>query len=152
VADPSIILAATDRTAVGDRVIELAATVAHAFGAELHIVHAYSISLEAQLEGGEARAEYERGQHEAAVAHIEKALASTPLAGAAQLHIGPTSPTQAILEGVEYLRPGLVVMGTISRGGIPGLLMGNTAERLVDRIDCALLTLKPNDFVCPVEA
>jgi universal stress protein E len=84
------------------------------------------------------------------VAHIERGLASTPLAGAAELHVGRTSPTQAILEGVERLRPGLVVLGTISRGGIPGLLMGNTAERLVDRIDCALLTVKPADFVCPV--
>ena len=34
-------------------------------------------------------------------------------------------------------------MGTVSRGGIPGLLMGNTAERLINRIDCALLAVKP---------
>lgn len=149
--DPTIILAAVDMTAVGDRVIDLAATVAHALGAELHIVHAFSITLEAQLQGGEAREAFERDTRKAAVAHIEKALAATPLAGAAVLHVGPTSPTQAILEGVERLAPQLVVMGTISRGGIPGLLMGNTAERLIDRIDCALLAVKPDDFVCPVE-
>jgi nucleotide-binding universal stress UspA family protein len=53
---------------------------------------------------------------------------------------------------VKLLRPDLVVMGTVSRGGIPGLLMGNTAERLIDRIDCALLTVKPQDFVCPIPA
>jgi nucleotide-binding universal stress UspA family protein len=28
--------------------------------------------------------------------------------------------------------------------------MGSNAERLIDRIDCALLTVKPKDFVCPV--
>jgi universal stress protein E len=43
------------------------------------------------------------------------------------------------------------VMGTISRGGIPGVLVGNTAERLLPRLDCSLLTVKPEDFVCPVE-
>jgi universal stress protein E len=147
---PSIILAATDLGPVGDRVVALATSVAHALGAELHIVHAYSVSLNAQLERGEARQEYERRKRETAVAHIERIVASTPMAGAVKLHVGLTSPTQAILEGVERLKPGLVVMGTASRGGIAGLLMGNTAERLVDRIDCALLTVKPDDFVCPV--
>ncbi len=149
-ADPSVILAATDLTKVGDRVIELAASVAHGLGAELHVVHAYSISMEVQLEGGEVRRDYEKKTSAAARRHIEDLLSTTPMKGAVKLHIGVTSPTQAILEGVNALRPGLVVMGTVSRGGVPGLLMGNTAERLIDRIDCALLTVKPEDFVCPI--
>lgn len=149
-ADPSVILAATDLTAVGDRVVELAASLADALGAKLHVVHAYSVSMEAQLEGGQARRDYEREKRVAAREHIENVLSSTPMAAAAKLHVGLTSPTQAILEGVEALRPGLVVMGTVSRGGVPGLLLGNTAERLIDRIDCALLTVKPKDFVCPI--
>ena len=148
--NPTLILAATDLTRVGDRVVELAASVADALGATLHIVHAYSVSMEAQFEGGKARQEYEREKRRTAVEHIERVLASTPMAGDATLHVGLTSPTQAVLEGVARLEPGLVVMGTVSRGGIPGLLMGGTAERLVDRIDCALLTVKPEDFVCPV--
>ncbi len=148
--DPSVVLAATDLSAVGDRVVELAASVAHALGAELHVVHAYSITLEAQLEGGERRLEYEHHAREAARAHIERALAHTPMADAATLHIGRGSPTQAILEGVARLGAGLVVMGTVSRGGVPGFLVGNSAERLFDRIDCALLTVKPKDFLCPV--
>jgi universal stress protein E len=85
-----------------------------------------------------------------AVNHIERTLASTPMAGAAKLHVGLTSPTHAILESAEHLKPELVVMETASRGGIAGLLMGNTAERLVDRSNCALLAVKPEDFVCPV--
>ena len=148
--DPSVILAATDLTPVGDRVVVLAASVAHAFGAELHIVHAYALSMEAQLAGGETRQDYEHGKRKTALDQIERALASTPMAGAAKLHVGLTSPTQAVLGGVARLRPGLVVMGTVSRGGVPGLLIGNTAERLIDKIDCALLTVKPEDFVCPV--
>jgi universal stress protein E len=151
-SDPAVILAATDLTPVGDRVVELAASVAHAFGASLHVVHAYSVSLEEQLEGGEARREHERRKGEAALEHIERNLAAGPMASAARLHVGLTSPSHAILEGVKLLRPDLVVMGTVSRGGIPGLLMGNTAERLIDRIDCALLTVKPQDFVCPIPA
>lgn len=148
--DPSTILAATDLTPVGDRVVELAASVASALGAELHIVHAFSLSMQVQHEGGSARRDYEIREREAARLQIEGVLAGTAMAGTAEVHVGLTSPTQAILEGVQRLQPGLVVMGTISRGGIPGLLMGNTAERLIDRIDCALLTVKPEDFVCPI--
>lgn len=148
--DPSVIVAATDLTAVGDRVVELSASVAGAFGAELHVVHAFSLPMSAQLGSEPDSHEFQRRQHDAAVEHIGRILATTPVADTAQLHVGLTSPTQAIVESVERLEAGLVVMGTASRSGISGLLVGNTAERLFDRIDCALLTVKPKGFVCPV--
>lgn len=44
----------------------------------------------------------------------------------------------------------LLVMGTVARTGIPGLLMGNTAESLVEQIKCGLLTIKPDEFGSPV--
>ena len=148
--DPRVILAATDLSTVGDRAVRLAAWVADAFAAELHVVHAFSFTMEIQLEGGDARRAWEHDRRADAIRRIERVLSDTPLAGAATLHVGLTSPAQAILEGVRALDPGLVVMGTVSRGGIPGLLMGNTAERMFDRIDCALLTVKPDDFVSPL--
>jgi len=148
--EPVVILAGTDLTAVGERVVELAASVAHAFAAELHVVHAFSMSMETQLEGAAAQRRFEKDAREKAIERIERVLKPTAMAGRATIHAGNTSPTQAILQGVEQLEPGLVVMGTVSRGGVPGLLMGNTAERLIDRIDCALLTVKPKDFVCPI--
>lgn len=151
-SDPSLILAATDLTPVGDRAVELAGSVANAFGAELHVVHAFSLSMEAQHEGGKVRETYLQKQRETALSHIEGLLASIPKSVTVETHVGLTSPTQAILECVDRLNPGLVVMGTVSRGGIAGVLMGNTAERLIDRIDCPLLTIKPDDFVCPVNS
>ena len=150
--DPSVILAATDLSVVGDRAVALAAAVAAALGAELHVVHAYSLSVEAQFEGGEGRRAYEQRKRDAAREQIERVLADAGGGAKAKLHIGLTSPTQAVLQGAAALDAGLVVMGTVSRGGIPGFVMGNTAERLVDRIDCALLTVKPDDFVCSVTA
>ncbi len=59
-------------------------------------------------------------------------------------------PSRAIQSGVEELDADLLVMGTVSRGGVAGLLMGNTAERLLDRVDCSLLTIKPADFISPI--
>jgi nucleotide-binding universal stress UspA family protein len=40
-------------------------------------------------------------------------------------------------------------MGTLSRSGVGGLLIGNTADRITGNIECALLTLEPRDFVWP---
>jgi nucleotide-binding universal stress UspA family protein len=46
----------------------------------------------------------------------------------------------------------LVVMGTVARRGLAGLLMGNTAEHLIQRLQCSLFALKPEGFRSPVEA
>ncbi len=67
----------------------------------------WGAEAEAFVEGGgaEARQEYERHKRKMAVNHIERTLASTPMAGAAKLHVGLTSPTHAILESAEHLKP-----------------------------------------------
>jgi len=44
----------------------------------------------------------------------------------------------------------LIVMGTVARVGIPGFFMGNTAESILNQIDCSVLTIKPSGFVSPV--
>ena len=37
-------------------------------------------------------------------------------------------------------------MGSIGRTGLRALLIGNTAERVLRRLPCSLLTVKPDDF------
>lgn len=46
----------------------------------------------------------------------------------------------------------LVVMGTVARKGLAGLLMGNTAEHMIQRLKCSVFALKPEGFTSPVEA
>jgi len=41
-------------------------------------------------------------------------------------------------------------MGTVSRTGIPGLLIGNTAEVILNNLECSVLAVKPADFATPV--
>ncbi len=41
-------------------------------------------------------------------------------------------------------------MGTVCRTGIPGLIIGNTAERVLDSVKCSVLTVKPAGFVSPI--
>ena len=44
----------------------------------------------------------------------------------------------------------LVVMGTRGRNGISAALIGNTAEHVMDNINCDLLAIKPENFESPI--
>lgn len=44
----------------------------------------------------------------------------------------------------------IVVMGSVARTGIPGLLVGNTAEKIVASLENSILAIKPDGFVSPV--
>jgi nucleotide-binding universal stress UspA family protein len=50
----------------------------------------------------------------------------------------------------RQLEADLIVMGTVARTGIPGFIMGNTAEAILNQIDCSVLAVKPPGFVTPV--
>jgi len=90
------------------------------------------------------------GLRERARSQIREQLAKIAKAPQASIHIGLASPTKAVTECIDRLEPDLLVMGTVSRGGIAGLLLGNTAERLIDEVGCSLLALKPEGVICPV--
>ncbi|MFO7592111.1 MAG: universal stress protein [Acidimicrobiia bacterium] len=51
---------------------------------------------------------------------------------------------------VQDLEIDLLIMGGISRSRLEQVFIGGTAERLLDRIECDLLVVKPPGFVCPV--
>jgi len=41
-------------------------------------------------------------------------------------------------------------MGTVARTGIKGLIIGNTAEVILNGIQCSVLAVKPDGFVSPL--
>lgn len=44
----------------------------------------------------------------------------------------------------------LIVMGTVARTGIPGFIIGNTAESILEHVNCSVLAIKPEGFKSPV--
>jgi nucleotide-binding universal stress UspA family protein len=149
------IMAATDLTPVGDRAVALAASIAVAYGCELHVVHAWKVPLSVQM-SAEWRDEKEQLAilnkiDDDAEKHIVDALREAVPAAKPILHVGNDSPSRCIREGVKKLDVDLLVMGTVSRGGIAGVFVGNTAEKLLDRLQCSVLTIKPEDFVSPIQ-
>lgn len=45
----------------------------------------------------------------------------------------------------------IVVMGSVARTGIPGLLVGNTAEKIVANLENSIIAIKPDGFKSPVK-
>jgi len=153
-AEPRSIVAATDLSAVGNRAVEIGAALAECFAAELDVVHAWPLPLSVPVlpeldVPAQSRVEVEL-QERAARERFEEALAGLALPRRPRTHLVCGAPSAVIRELIEQRGTDLLVMGSVSRTGIAGLLLGNTAERLLDRVQCSLLTIKPSDFVSPV--
>jgi universal stress protein E len=65
-------------------------------------------------------------------------------------HLRPGNAADEIVALAERTEAGIVVMGAISRSTLKRLFVGNTAERVIDRLNCDVLVLKPAGFRTPV--
>ncbi|NPU92363.1 MAG: universal stress protein [Gammaproteobacteria bacterium] len=88
-------------------------------------------------------------EHRAALSAL---LQHSGIGGLWQEHNVRGAPEKRIPECLHASQVDILVMGTVARTGIPGFIMGNTAENVVQHIDCSLLAMKPAGFVSPVKA
>jgi universal stress protein E len=154
-APPARILIATDLSPAADRATELALELARLAGADVRVLHAWQVPLALQMSEGrtdQAVIDAKRRElQEHALEHVRGTLGEH--AGVhVQIHVVCDAPTRAIERDAGEHGADLVALGSVSRGGIAGFLVGNTAERLLRRIETSVLAVKPADFVCPVEA
>lgn len=68
-----------------------------------------------------------------------------------QVHLVPGAARDALPPLAARLGPDLVVMGTVGRTGLRGLIMGNSAETILQSVNCSVLAVKPDGFVSPVK-
>lgn len=146
------------------RILMLAAGLAVSDFAELHVAHAWQpvtdnivrvFSSELSESQVAANIESERLGHEqrlnALGAGLRARLGAEAYAYLApQFHLRKGDPRTVIPEIVAQLRADLVVMGTVGRSGIPGLIIGNTAEVILNNTECSVLAIKPDGFVSPI--
>lgn len=86
--------------------------------------------------------------HESAIETLLKEY--VPAIADNQIHLLKGEPSTAIAELAEKLRVELIVMGTVARTGIKGFFIGNTAEKILRKVDCSVLALKPDGFITPI--
>lgn len=131
------------------RLLELASSQADRDAAELHVVHAYQVPKQSLLPPGVTVDEY-RG----AIGRLHRERLEELLQGFSVsqrfVHLEEGRPGEVIPAVASREAIDIIVMGTLARIGIPGLLIGNTAERALDRVDCDILAIKPTGFCSPV--
>jgi len=60
-------------------------------------------------------------------------------------------PEAVIEQAALKIDAELVILGTIGRTGISAALIGNTAEHVIDQLDCDVLALKPDGYISPLD-
>ena len=50
-------------------------------------------------------------------------------------------PGDVIVENARELDASLIIVGNAARSGISALVRGNTVEKIVDRVDCDVLSM-----------
>jgi len=61
-------------------------------------------------------------------------------------HLVEGDPATVIPSVAADLHARIVVMGAVSRSGLKSLFIGNTAERVLNKLDCDVLVVKPAGF------
>ncbi len=148
-----------DEAELNRTILELAASLVELEGGELHVVHAWELYGEStmrtssfmHIQSGDldAMVTSTHDAHEDALRDVLQAagVADDPW----QIHVVKGHPAEAVPEVVARKRINLLVMGTVARTGIGGLVMGNTAERVLDEVRCSFMAVKPPGFVSPIQ-
>lgn len=149
---PKVILIPTDFSDVSLKAVTHGLWLSQITGAEVHLLHVTDpLDLpEDYLFPFPDMESLRKELEESAKVRLHTLLASLPTEGnCIQEHIVQGTAWQEIKRLTKQLSADLIVMGTVGRSGIKGLLLGNTAERVLDTCDCSILTIKPDDFVSP---
>ncbi len=170
------ILAAVDVTELGEQaeietrwqlnrqILEMATSIAIADFAELHVVHVWNAVGESAMRGAfmhkpeediQAYVEQVRERHVAGLDRLFKEAAASMQDSFDYLkpkkHLLKGLARRAIPKMVNDIEADLVVMGTVARTGVPGFVMGNTAEAILSQLSCSVLAIKPPGFISPVK-
>ena len=155
------IVAALDPGHLGDKpaaldhdILEWGELLAARTGGELHAVHAFfpAAMLAATttmagmpLVSGVTAAEVVAAERER-IAGVLSGIVATHAVDPARIHLEQGSAADVLPRVAEGLAASLLVMGAVSRSRLQEIFLGSTAERVLDRIACDVLVVKPGDF------
>lgn len=151
---PKVVLAATDFSDVSRKAVKEGLKIAQQSDAEFHLLHIIDSKdvpedlISKVPDGSTLRQEI----NEEATRRLNEFVASLAVdRKQIQSHLSWGTPWQEIQRISRHQAADLIVIGTVGRSGIKGLLLGSTAERVLDTCDCSILTIKPHDFVSPIQ-
>ena len=145
------------RNELNIKIMDIATSLAKLERSELLVVHAWSLYGETILRGGVGRIDQEEIDglvRDAEATHQERLnnlLQEYDMQDLNyRVHLIKGEAGRVIPELAAKKEVDLIVMGTLSKSGVAGLLIGNTAEKILHKVDCSVLAVKPDGFVTPV--
>jgi universal stress protein E len=135
-----------------NRILATATELTGALGGELHVFHAFDVStllavstetmaMPSALPLDELTGAM-HAEHADAVHLLREAHGVPP----ERTHVQQGSTREQLMMLTDRLRADAVIMGAVSRSGLKGLFLGNTAEDVLDRLHCDLVIVKPDGF------
>ena len=146
-----------ETAALNKKILELTHSLAQREGGEAHYLHSWRLEYELMLHSPRFKVSTEE------ISEMKKDLLKERQSEMSrllennhihyedrQVHIREGASSEVIQQAIKELEIDVVVMGSVGRTGIPGLLIGNKAEKLLNDINCTVLTVKPDGFRSPV--
>lgn len=144
-----------DKPAALDHLIlDAALILARGLGGDVHAVHAFfpaavlaaSVTMAGvPLVSGVTAAEIIEAERER-VAGVLAGIVEAHALAAGAVHLEQGVATEVLPRVAEGIAADVLVMGAVSRSRVQELFVGSTAERVLDRIGCDVLVMKPGGF------
>lgn len=124
------------------RILDITMDLARLTGGNPWAVHAYShLTIPQDL------LEEEREDHRSA---FETLMADYEIPEGQQV-LSEEAAEYAIAKVQQESNANIVVMGGVSRSLLSDMFIGNTTEKVLDFLECDVLIVKPEDYVCPIK-
>ncbi|MFC4699426.1 universal stress protein UspE [Glaciecola siphonariae] len=130
---------------LSDRVCKVSCDLAKVIDANVHLANTFAgapVHIAIEVPSFNAQAYNEDVQ----ARHLEEinAIAKQHDLPSNHVHVSEGLPEDVIPKLCEQLDAELLVLGSVGRRGISAALLGNTAEHIIDKINCDTLVIKPN--------
>lgn len=142
----SKVVVGTDFSSTSEAALDHAAMLARNNGAELHVVHVRAPLAAFEAPHAQANApereRYEQHLEQQARHALEDVQAQAPVTVKRQLIEGK-APEEALVDYAQSAGANLIVLGTHGRRGLPRLVLGSVAERVVRTAPLPVLVVPP---------
>lgn len=140
---------------LGINLLKLGTSLAEMDGAELMVVHAWHAYEEAKLKRYMEPKQFEEylnaWSHESSNRMWKLFSSFQQKIEPECVHLIQGDPGFVIPKFATDQDIDLVVMGTLGQLSDHGMFIGDTAERILNRLECSVLALKPAGFISPVQ-
>jgi len=151
------ILVPVDYSEVSAKALRYAGRLAEKHQASLHVLHVLDDKDLLELpqvaeQPGKQLSAYRKELKKSSAEHMRDFVTQQlPTAVTPEYLLAHGAPWQMIDSNAKRLNADLIVMGSVGRGGLAGIFLGNTADRVLNHTRRPLLIVKPDDFVTPIE-